>query len=227
MCYIFMLPVRRDLYTAAKFIEENLRLCIANIRNIEEISTYGKEREKREEIKRRIRVCQNALCMAGDRRRGCLYRESMLEPDTQKVTEHPIPLRYLVNQIVGKSIELELLRLVFKPVAVISRKSDRELRKNGRGVEGGNEEFPFRRYINIGSNNINIEMMVYNPENNTWDKLDCENWSIKDHFDLVDKVVGLGNVYAAIKQELIKNHEAAEATKMVTIPKQDEIREIA
>lgn len=173
--------------TTADVIAEQIALCEANLESIERVAFFRKDREKRDEINRRLRGCHDFLGMAGSRKNGCLYREVGLEPDTLVVCEHPIPVTALVSLY---DIGMPFKKLVFYPVARISKKSDSRFEQLGLVKSGHDLNFPFMRYHTAG---IHIET-------HDGQAIDCSTWSMDEHWDLVGNTREL----SVIRQEVFR-----------------------
>lgn len=176
----------RDARTS-DVITEQIALCKANLSSIDRIAFYRKDREKRDEVNRRLRSCHDFLGMAGARKNGCLYREAGLDPDASTVCEHAIPVTDLVS-LYEDGMPFEVL--VFYPVARISKASDRRLQEQGLVKSGHERNLPFLRYYKAG---IAIETHEGRA-------IDCDTWTIENHWDLV----GATRELSAIRQEVLE-----------------------
>lgn len=193
----------RNNATTADVIAEQIALCKANLLSIEKIATFRKAREKRDEISRRLRGCHDFLGMAGSRKYGCLYREIGLKSNENVVCEHAIPVTALVS-LYQKGVSFE--RLVFYPVARISKKSDMRFGKNGTVKSGYDETLdqtlddtfddtdirPFLRYCDA---NILIET-------HKGDEVNCETWTMKDHWRLIEETEEIASIKYQVSQKL-------------------------
>jgi len=156
-----------------------------------ETSKYGTERRINDEINRTIRHCQNIFGWWGDRRSALLYFEESIELSNLKekgkyVVEHAIP----ANASVKKYREGEKLQnLIFNPVALITKDSDRKLFQEGLGREGHDFLFPFKRYSKVG---IRLKNLFE-------EEVDCENFTMEDNFRLIKRVPELRNVLDGLK----------------------------
>lgn len=159
--------------TTSDVIAEQVALCKATLRSIEDIAYFRKAREKRNEINRRLRECHNFLGMAGSRKRGCLYRQVGLYESTLVVCEHAIPVTALVSLY---EEGVDFADLVFYPVVRISKEADKCLTKKGFGTSGHDLNFPLLRYYKAG---IQIETYAGNP-------ISCNSWSMEEHWKLVE-----------------------------------------
>lgn len=173
--------------TTADVVAEQIALCKANLLTIEKVAFFRKPREKRDEINRRLRVCHDFMGMAGSRKFGCLYREVGLNSEVPVVCEHAIPVTAIVSLYeMGTPFE----ELVFFPVARISKASDRKFGDLGLTKSGHDLDRPFLRY-----HTADIEV-----ETHFGKKVSCKDWSIQDHWQLVEETPEL----AAIRQEVLK-----------------------
>ena len=181
--------------TTAHVIAEQIALCESNIRNIQKIAVYRKEREIRDEINRRLRGCHDFLGMAGSRKNGCLYREFELNETTQLVCEHAIPVSGLVSLFeAGTPFE----ELVFYPVARIAKTSDKKFEKMGLVKTGHDSTYIFSRYHKVG---IRIET-------HEGFKIDTETWSIQQHWELVESTPELLQIRTQVR-ELLRSSKNA------------------
>ena len=167
-------------------IRNHIDILEAVISTIKRVSKYGTERQIDDEINKRIRACQNVLGMWGDRRSAILYFEASIPfsevKDKNKYTvEHVIPVSAAVSEYKGGS---SIENLIFNPVTLITRESDDLLRKAGLVKSGYSFEFPFRRY-----KTVNIEIKDLHGR-----EIDCENYSMDDHFDLIQRIPELQRV---------------------------------
>ncbi len=169
-------------------IKNHINILEAVIPAIKKVSKYGTERQIKNEINKRIRECQNILGMWGDRRSGILYFEKSINflevKDKNKFTvEHVIPVSATVQRYIdGDPIPIE--KLIFNPIALITTESDKQLREKGLAKSGHDFDFPFRRYKQVEIEIKDLHGTVIN----------CENFSIEDHFELIHKVPELQEV---------------------------------
>lgn len=171
--------------TTADVVAEQIALCKANLLTIEKVAIFRKPREIRDEINRRLRGCHDFMGMAGSRKFGCLYREADLDPEVPVVCEHAIPVTEMVSLYqAGTPFE----ELVFFPVARIAKTSDQKLDGQGLTKSGSDLDRPFMRYHTAG-----IEI-----ETHFGMKISCKDWSIEDHWSLVDNTPEISH----IRQEL-------------------------
>lgn len=193
----------RNNATTADVIAEQIALCKANLLSIEKIATFRKEREKRDEISRRLRGCHDCLGMAGSRKYGCLYREKGLKSNQKVVCEHAIPVTALVS-LYQKGVSFE--RLVFYPVARISKESDMRFGKNGtvksgydetldQTLDGTFDDAHIRPFLRYHSANILIE--TYEGV-----EVNCETWRMEDHWALIGKTKELVSIKNDVSQKL-------------------------
>lgn len=175
--------------TTSDVIAEQISLCNANLKSIEEFAFFRKEREKRDEINRRLRGCHDFLGMAGSRKDGCLYREVGISTGAQVVCEHAIPVSALVS-LYESGVPFE--ELVFFPVARISKNSDSRFQKLGLVKSGHDINIPFKRY-----HKASIEIETHNGE-----VIDCEKWSISDHWNLVISTPEISRIREEVLQKL-------------------------
>ncbi len=167
-------------------IRNHINILEAVVSTIRDVSIYGTERQINDEVNRRIRACQNVLGMWGDRRSAILYFEANIPfpevKDKNKYTvEHVIPVSIAVSEYVdGGSIE----NLILNPVALITRDSDDLLRKAGLVKSTYDLNFPFRRY-----KKVDIKIKDLHGK-----EIDCANYSMDDHFDLIKRVPELQQV---------------------------------
>ncbi len=175
--------------TTADVVAEQIALCKANLFTIEKVAFFRRPREKRDEINRRLRGCHDFMGMAGSRKFGCLYREVGLNPEIPVVCEHAIPVSAVVS-LYEAGIPFE--ELVFFPVARIARTSDQKFGRLGLTKSGHDLERPFLRYHTAG-----IEVETHFGE-----KISCKDWSIEDHWNLVDKTPELSNIRQEVMDKL-------------------------
>ena len=177
------IPGIRNRYgaTTADVVAEQIALCKANLLTIDRVAFYRKGREKRDEINRRLRGCHDFMGMAGSRKLGCLYREVGLNTEVSVVCEHAIPVTAMVSLYeTGTPFEV----LVFFPVARISKTSDQKFGSLGLTKSGHDLERPFLRYHTAG-----IEL-----ETHFGMRVSCKDWSMEDHWRLVDRTPELSNI---------------------------------
>ena len=174
----------------ADIIAEQIALCESNLRTIDNVAFFRKEREKRDEINRRLRGCNDFLGMAGSRKDGCLYREVNITSDVPMVCEHAIPVTALVSLYEEGFASFE--KIAFYPVALISKMSDKRLGNLGLVKSGHDNEIDFKRYNTAG---IRIETHEGN-------EIDTETWSIKDHWALLKSTPPLANIKAKVRKIL-------------------------
>lgn len=127
--------------------------------------------------------------MAGSRKNGCLYREVGLTPDTQVVCEHAIPVTALVSLY---KLGMPFEEMVFYPVARISKASDKRLEQSGLVKSGHDLSFPFLRYHKVG-----IVMETYQGL-----AIDCDIWTMENHWDLVEKTQELSIIRREVLNKL-------------------------
>ncbi|UTA78361.1 hypothetical protein J4377_10220 [Halomonas sp. XH26] len=195
---VIFIPSIRNKHgaTTADVIAEQIALCKANLLTIEKVAVFRKPREKRDEINRRLRGCHDFMGMAGSRKFGCLYREVGLNSEDSVVCEHAIPVTAMVSLYeAGTPFE----ELVFFPVARITKTSDQKFGSLGLTKSGYDLERPFLRYHIAG-----IEI-----ETHFGTKISCKNWSIQDHWKLVDETPELSH----IRQEVINKLTAKQWTE--------------
>lgn len=175
--------------TTADVIAEQIALCRANLESIERIAYYRKPREKRDEINRRLRGCNDFLGMAGSRKWGCLYREKGLGADEDVVCEHAIPVTSLVS-LYEAGIPFE--DIVFYPIARISKESDRRFNRLGLVKSGHELSLPFLRY-----HKADIKIETHEGV-----AISCELWTMDDHWKLLRETKELHNVQQEVLQKL-------------------------
>ena len=175
--------------TTADVIAEQIALCNANLKSIEKIAFFRKEREKRDEINRRLRGCHDFMGMAGSRKNGCLYREVGLSSDAQEVCEHAIPVSALVS-LYESGVPFE--ELVFYPVARISKDSDKRFQELGLVKSGHELDIPFMRY-----HKASIAIETHFGE-----KIDCGRWSLSDHWNLVNSTSEISQIRVEVLEKL-------------------------
>ncbi|HHY0326223.1 TPA: hypothetical protein ACVU01_003509 [Vibrio cholerae] len=167
---------------------EQILLCKANISTIERVAVFRKDREINNEINRRIRECNIFLATQGDRKGGCLYREVGIDAGNQ-VCEHAIPVSELVNLYkMGRPIE----DLIFYPVARISKESDKKLRSLGLAKKGHDLKFVLSRYFRA-------EIAIETFEGK---RVDCEKWTMEDHWFLVESSKKVSSIRNSLKVKL-------------------------
>ena len=175
----------------AELIQNQINIMEKVLPIILETSKYGTERRINDEINRTIRHCQNIFGWWGDRRSALLYFEESIELSNMKekgkyVVEHAIP----ANASVKKYREGEKLQnLIFNPVALITKDSDRKLFQEGLGREGYDFLFPFKRYSKVG---IRLKNLFE-------EEVDCKNFTMEDNFRLIKRVPELKNVLDGLK----------------------------
>ena len=167
-------------------IKNQIKILEAVIPVIQNVSKFGTERQINDEINKRIRNCQNILGMAGDRRSAILYYEKSINSSQSKEknkfqVEHTIPVSIAVQRY---NEGVPMRKLIFEPIALITKESDQWLDKNGLSKSGHDFDFPFRRYHKVG---IEIKDLF-------GEVIDCYNFSIYDHYDLIKKVPQLQKV---------------------------------
>lgn len=169
-----IIPMLRGVRTA-ELIKQHELLCTKNVENIINFAVHKKEREINDEINRRIRATNDALGMRGTNNRGCLYYEAGLEEGGAVVCEHVIPLTILVN--LYRTKRRPFLELSLHPIARIRKESDKSLTQGGLARNGHDLTHPFKRY-----RQANPDLQIQTHQGCP---VDLENWSMKDHWDLV------------------------------------------
>ena len=178
--------------TTAHIIAEQIALCESNIRNVQEIAIYRKEREIRDEINRRLRVCHDFLGMAGSRKYGCLYKEVKIDEDQPLICEHAIPVSGLVS-LYESGVPFE--KLVFYPVVRILKTSDKKFEEMGLVKSGFDEEFIFLRYAKAG---IPIETHFGR-------EIDTNSWTIENHWEFIKQTPEIMKIKKHVRELLNKN----------------------
>jgi hypothetical protein len=175
--------------TTADVIAEQIALCKANLFTIEKVAVFRGPREKRDEINRRLRGCHDFMGMAGSRKFGCLYREIGLNSSATLVCEHAIPVTAMVSLYeAGTPFE----ELVFFPVVRISKTSDQKFGSLGLTKSGHELNKPFLRY-----HKAEIEIETHFGE-----KVSCEDWSIEEHWRLLEKTPELSSIRKEVMAKL-------------------------
>ena len=174
-------------------IKNQINMLEAIILTIREVSKYGTERQIDDEINRRIRACQNILGMWGDRRSAILYFEETIRfsevKDTKKFTvEHVIPISAAVKKYKDGG---DIKELILNPVTLITRESDDRLRKAQLVKTGEDFDFPFRRYHKVGIKIKDLDAR----------EIDCEAYTMEDHFALIRRVPELQQVLDEMNYE--------------------------
>jgi len=183
--------------TTADIIVEQVALCESNLKNIEEIAFFRKEREINDEINRRLRCCHTFLGMAGSRKLGCLYREVGLTEEDRTICEHVIPVSGLAS-LYENGVQFE--KLVFYPVALITKTSDKRFRELGLVKTGHDPLNIFRRYCTA---NIKIETHERN-------EIDTQSWTIDDHWSLVESTPQISNIKIKVHKKLqLREHNSS------------------
>jgi len=185
------IPGVRNKYgaTTAHVIAEQIALCESNISNIQTIAIYRKEREIRDEINRRLRVCHDFLGMARSRKYGCLYKEVKIDEEQPLVCEHAIPVSGLVS-LYESGIAFE--ELVYYPVARILKTSDKKFEKMGLVKTGYHTNFIFLRYAKAG---IRIETHFGH-------EIDTSLWTIQNHRELIEQTPELIQIKQNVRELL-------------------------
>jgi hypothetical protein len=126
-----------------------------------------------------IRWCHGSMGMYSQTKTGCFYIEQGIFGENS-VVEHTVTVSDLVKLYLNKNINLGLL--LFLPVTLLSKESNELLHKNSKK----NEDicYPFRRYFNVGINNIT----THNK-----DLIDLNNYHIRDHFNLVKDTISIAS----------------------------------
>lgn len=171
--------------STADILVEQILLCKETTSAINRIAHFRKEREIRDEINRRLRTCHDFMGMAGSRKSGCLYREVGLTPNQKVVCEHAIPVTAIVS-LYEQGIGLD--ELVFYPVARILKVSDLKFGKLGLTKSGHDLQYPFMRYA----------LAEIEIETHFGDKISCSDWSMEDHWDLIEKTVEMAELRKAV-----------------------------
>ncbi len=179
----------KDRATTADIIVEQIALCKANLESIERIAKFRIAREMRDEINRRLRSCHDFLGMGGSRKKGCLYREVGHSEKENLVCEHAIPVTALVS-LYQKGVPFE--QLVFYPVSLISKESDKRFESLGLVKSGHSEEIPFLRYYKA-----DIQIETHHGA-----KIECNKWSMDDHWKLIEQTAELNSIKNEVDQKL-------------------------
>lgn len=183
------IPKVRIGLTTSDVILEQIILCKVIVKSIEKYATFRKEREVKDEIRRRLRICHDFLGMAGSRKYGCLYKEPGV---TNKfVCDHSIPVSALVD-FYKEKIPFE--ELIFYPVARISKESDMKFNLKGSSlVKSGHDiNFPLIRYFKAG-----INIVTYEDKS-----VDCQKWTMEDHWRLLAKTESLTNIRNEVQEKI-------------------------
>ena len=133
-----------------------------------------------------VRWCQGSMGMYSGTKTGCLYREANTSKLSNTVVEHTVPVSdllsiYFTNNNHNKSNvnQLSIGLLLFFPVCLLTKESNSRL--NLVSKKNDNIEYPFRRYKAAG-----IEGEIFS---HTGISINFDEWSIFDHFNLVDDTV--------------------------------------